>query len=99
MGAQEPRQKSMHGQLTATPRFRLISVSRRASQRQAEAFISALFFVFTMRFDSLDSALGILMGTADMLDYTKDSKLIMDGAPEFGAQIGTYMMTVAGYAQ
>ena len=54
---------------------------------------------FTMRFDSLDSALGILMGTADMLDYTKDSKLIMDGAPEFGAQIGTYMMTVAGYAQ
>ena len=52
-----------------------------------------------MRFDSLDSALGILMGTADMLDYTRESKLIMDGAPEFGAQIGGYMMTVGAYAQ
>ena len=52
-----------------------------------------------MRFDNLDSALGILMGTADMLEYTKQSKLIMDGAPEFGAQIGGYMMTVASYAQ
>ena len=54
---------------------------------------------FTMRFDNLDSALGILMGTADMLEYTKQSKLIMDGAPEFGGQIGAYMMTVASYAQ
>jgi hypothetical protein len=52
-----------------------------------------------MRFDSLDSALGILMGTADMLEFTKASKLIMDGAPEFGAQIGAYMMMVGDYAQ
>ena len=54
---------------------------------------------FTMRFDSLDSALGILMGTADMLEFTKDSKLIMDGAPEFGAQIGAYMLMVGDYAR
>lgn len=54
---------------------------------------------FTMRFDSLDSALGILMGTADMLEFTKESKLIMDGAPEFGAQIGGYMMMVGDYAR
>ena len=54
---------------------------------------------FTMRFDCLDSALGILMGTADILEFTKDSKLIMDGAPEFGAQIGNYMLMVGDYAR
>lgn len=54
---------------------------------------------FTMRFDSLDSALGILLSTDDMLESTKKGKLIMDGAPEFGAQIGEYMLTVAAYAQ
>lgn len=54
---------------------------------------------FTLRFDSLDSALGILMSTDDMLEATKAGRLIMDGAPEFGAQVGEYMLTVAGYAQ
>ena len=54
---------------------------------------------FTMRFDSLPSALGILLSTDDMLESTKRGKLIMDGAPEFGAQIGEYMLTVAAYAQ
>lgn len=54
---------------------------------------------FTMRFDSLPSALGILLSTDDMLESTKHGKLIMDGAPEFGAQIGDYMMQVGAYAQ
>lgn len=54
---------------------------------------------FTMRFDSLKSALGILLGTDDMLESVRQGKLIMDGAPEFGGQIGEYMLTVAGYAQ
>ena len=54
---------------------------------------------FTMRFDSLPSALGILLSTDDMLESTKRGKLIMDGAPEFGAQIGAYMMMVGDYAQ
>lgn len=54
---------------------------------------------FTLRFDSLESALGILLGTDDMLESVRAGKLIMDGAPEFGGQIGTYMLTVAGYAQ
>lgn len=52
-----------------------------------------------MRFDSFDSALGILMQTADMLDSTRSGKLIMDGAPEFGAQIGDFMMQVGAMAQ
>ncbi len=54
---------------------------------------------FTLRFDSLDSALGILMGTADMLEYTKQGKLIMDGAPEFGAQIGGFMLEIGDLAK
>lgn len=54
---------------------------------------------FTMRFDNLRSALGILLSTDDMLESTKAGKLMMDGAPEFGAQIGAYMMDVGAYAQ
>lgn len=54
---------------------------------------------FTLRFDSLKSALGILLGTDDMLEATKQGHLIMDGAPEFGAQIGGFLLTVADYAQ
>ncbi|MDR1628775.1 MAG: hypothetical protein LBS36_00960 [Oscillospiraceae bacterium] len=54
---------------------------------------------FTMRFDSLDSALAILLGTGDMLQYTRQAKLIMDGAPEFGAQIGDFMLKVGDFAK
>lgn len=54
---------------------------------------------FTLRFDNLDHALGILMGTDDMLEAVKKGHLIMDGAPEFGGQIGAYMLTVAGFVQ
>ncbi len=54
---------------------------------------------FTMRFNNLDSALGILMSTDDMLDSVRTGKLIMDGAPEFGAQIGGYMMEIGAMAK
>ena len=54
---------------------------------------------FTLRFDCLDSALGILMDTDDMMDATKAGRLIMDGAPEFGAQLGDFMLQVAAYAK
>jgi hypothetical protein len=54
---------------------------------------------FTLRFDSLDSALGTLLGLDDMMDATKAGRLIMDGAPEFGAQLGDFMLTVAAYAK
>ncbi|MDR3313515.1 MAG: hypothetical protein LBS96_03550 [Oscillospiraceae bacterium] len=54
---------------------------------------------FTLRFDNLDSALGTLLGTDDMMDATKAGRLIMDGAPEFGAQLGDFMLTVAAYAK
>ena len=54
---------------------------------------------FTLRFNNLDSALGILMSTDDMLEATKAGRLIMDGGPEFGAQLGDFMMQVGAYAQ
>ncbi len=54
---------------------------------------------FTLRFDSLKSALGILLGTDDMLESTKQQHLIMDGAPEFGAQIGGFLLMVGDLAK
>jgi len=54
---------------------------------------------FTLRFDSLDSALGILLDTDDMMDATKAGRLIMDGAPEFGAMLGGFMLDVAAFAK
>ena len=54
---------------------------------------------FTMRFNNLDSALGILMSTDDMLTSVREGKLIMEGAPEFGAQIGDFMMQVGALAK
>lgn len=54
---------------------------------------------FTLRFNSLDSALGILMSIDDMLESTKQGKLIMDGGPEFGAQIGAFMLEVGALAK
>lgn len=54
---------------------------------------------FTLRFNNLDSALGILLSTDDMLESTKSGKLIMDGAPEFGAQIGGFMLEIAALAK
>lgn len=54
---------------------------------------------FTMRFDSTDSALGILMELDDMIESTIKGKLVMEGAPEFGAQLGDYMGIVGSYAK
>ncbi len=54
---------------------------------------------FTMRFDSADSALGILLEIDDMIEATINGKLIMEGAPEFGAQLGEYMLLVGSYAK
>ena len=54
---------------------------------------------FTLRFDSYKSALGTLLGLDDMLEAVKAGKIIMDGAPEFGGQIGGFLLTVGGYIQ
>ena len=54
---------------------------------------------FTLRFNNLDSALGILMSIDDMLEATKAGRLIMDGGPEFGAQLGGFMLEIGALAK
>lgn len=52
-----------------------------------------------MRFDSAASALGILMGTLDMIPAMQEKKLCIDGAPEIGNDFSAQLFTVAYYAQ
>ncbi|MFZ5645344.1 MAG: hypothetical protein ACOY46_17365 [Bacillota bacterium] len=54
---------------------------------------------FTMRFSSADAALGILLQKDDMIAATIDERIIMEGAPEYGAQIGEYMLLVGLFAK
>lgn len=54
---------------------------------------------FCMKFDCATSALKILLGTGDMFQMTANSQLIMEGAPEFGVQIGDFMMMVGDLAK
>ena len=54
---------------------------------------------FTMSFDSSASALGILLGTDDMIEATAKSKIRMLGAPEYGAELGDLMLLVAAFAK
>jgi hypothetical protein len=54
---------------------------------------------FTMCFADLDSALAILLQTGDFLSLTAQQKLILEGAPEFGAKIGDLMQLVGSYIQ
>ena len=54
---------------------------------------------FCMKFDCATSALKILLGTGDMFQMTASKQLIMEGAPEFGVQIGDYMMLVGNLAK
>lgn len=54
---------------------------------------------FCMKFDCATSALKILLGTGDMFQMTANKQLIMEGAPEFGVQIGDFMMLVGDLAK
>lgn len=54
---------------------------------------------FNMRFDSFDSALAILLGKGDMIDMIASGQMMLDGAPEFCAKIGEYMLLVGSYAK
>ena len=53
----------------------------------------------TLRFDSPQHALDILMGKGDMIDYIAQQYLTVEGAPEFAAIIGDYLFTVGDYAK
>ncbi|MBQ7740962.1 MAG: hypothetical protein IJT65_07005 [Eubacterium sp.] len=54
---------------------------------------------FNMKFDCPKSALLILLGIGDMFEMTANQQLMMEGGPEFGVQIGDYMMIVGDLAK
>lgn len=54
---------------------------------------------FAMAFDSPRSALGILLDVDDMIESTVASKIVMQGAPEYGAELGELMQLVGDYAK
>lgn len=54
---------------------------------------------FTMRFDSVRSALGILLSIDDMIESTVKGKLIMEGGPEYGSQLGDHMLLIGSMIQ
>lgn len=54
---------------------------------------------FSMSFDTARSALGILLAVDDMVESTVTEKLIMKGAPEYGAELGELMELVGSYAK
>ncbi len=54
---------------------------------------------FGMHFDSPRSALGILMEVDDMIESTSKGKIVMQGAPEYGAELGELMLLVGSYAK
>lgn len=68
------------------------TVSGRGECKRCEPFLC-------MRFDSSASALGILMGTLDMIPAMQVGKLAIDGAPEIGNDFSAQLFKVAYYAQ
>ncbi|MDD4839214.1 MAG: hypothetical protein PHE93_00890 [Clostridia bacterium] len=53
----------------------------------------------TMRWDSPQHALDILMSKAEMIPYIEQGFLNIEGAPEFGGALGNLMFGVAYFAQ
>lgn len=75
-----------------------LRVKKGRTKARRGAYTKSLPF-FTMKFDSPKSALGILQETDDMIEATIEQRLIMVGGPEFGAQIGDFMLLVGSYVK
>ena len=54
---------------------------------------------FTLAFSSPRAALGTLLSEDEMLQATAEGKIIMKGAPEFGAQVGEFLLLVGSLAK
>lgn len=54
---------------------------------------------FELSFDSVPSALGTLLEIDDMIEATASGRIIMSGAPEYGADFGDLLLTIGGYAK
>jgi hypothetical protein len=53
----------------------------------------------TMLFDSVDSAMRIVMGVEDMISATEKGHVVLLGPPEVGVEVGGLMFTVAAYTK
>lgn len=53
----------------------------------------------TMLFDSVDSAMRIVMGVEDMISATEQGHVVLQGPPEIGVEVGGLMFTVAAYTK
>ena len=54
---------------------------------------------FTLAFDSVDSALGTLLGTDEMIAATAAGRIRMLGAPEYGSILGDFLLLVGSLAK
>jgi hypothetical protein len=54
---------------------------------------------FTLAFDSVDSALGTLLGKDEMIAATAEGRIRMLGAPEYGAMLGEFLLLVGSLAK
>ena len=53
----------------------------------------------TLRFDTVEHALDILMSKGDMIDYIASGFLTVEGAPEFAGIVGEFMLLIGDYAK
>lgn len=53
----------------------------------------------TMLFDSVESAMRIVMGVEDMISATEKGHVVLLGPPEIGVEVGGLMFTVAAYTK
>lgn len=51
-----------------------------------------------MKFDSVDGAIGILLQITDMMEASLNHVLVIEGSPEYGKEIGSYMNMVGDLA-
>jgi hypothetical protein len=64
----------------------------RGKYTKAKPFLS-------MVFDSVDSAMRIVMGVEDMISATEKGKVVLLGPPEIGVEVGGLMFLVAAYTK
>lgn len=54
---------------------------------------------FILAFDTPQSALGTLLGKDEMLAATAEGRIVMMGGPEYGAQLGEFLLLVGSLAK
>lgn len=86
-------------EVTGNPELAAYIQVKAGNTRAARGQYTRSKLFFTMCFSSPEAALGILLQKDDMIAVTIDERLIMEGAPEYGAQIGEFMMMVGSFAK